>query len=494
MSADMQDLMARLQMSLGQQANQGPSLYGLQAQQDPNQTAAILKKIQDQAYVSQQGNGPNAGEFGMINSQAKKDAARFGQGIGNLMGVGQPQQYDNSAMMQQRAAIQGGKGQLADALAQPGADPLQTRVDVLSKLAQSGVPGAADALAKAQDDLIKMQTSKATAFKDTAQGNAATDEIQNRAQQRDMDQKRLAQSTAKDTWTTIGQGGGYIVQKNGLGEISTKKNQDAASSQAASVTPTGLASILDYFHQNNKMPANLPKGVVGKAWEAEAQYQQQTGNIAASYAAQAASTKANTDALVQTQKSLSATTSYMNTMDKNIKQAENLSKELDFGDVKKLNGAYQSWLSGTSDPKYAAYNLYFSSVASEFAKIKSGSFGNTPVSDSLQHQAMEDLNKQAGGLAPQALFDAVRVEGQNRVTSLQAERDDLAGRIGKGGGFRPAGQAPGATPPAATPAVQPPPAVAPLPAASSIPEGQTATNKQTGQKVIFKGGAWVPVT
>jgi hypothetical protein len=261
MSDDMQDLMARLQMSLGQQANQGPSLYGLQAQQDPNQTAAILKRIQDQAYVSQQGNGPNAGEFGMINSQAKKDAARFGQGIGNLMGVGQPQQYDNSAMMQQRAAIQGGKGQLADLLAQPGADPLQARVDVLSKLAAAGVPNAADALAKAQDDLIKMQTSKATAFKDTEQGLTAADERKARA----AAQAHTAFEEAGQTWHYVSTTDGVARYVNDHGEpkVVTVQPSKTIAGIADGVDPAQVSTILQAIKDGRMKPLD-PSGTFAK--------------------------------------------------------------------------------------------------------------------------------------------------------------------------------------------------------------------------------------
>lgn len=216
MSADTENMLAKLQIALSQQANQGPSLYGLQAQQDPNQTAALLKHLQDQAYVNQQGNGGGdwADQFGQAG---KKDFARMGQGVSSLLGIGQPQQYDNSATMAQRAAIQGGKGQLQDLLA-GGSDANAAQLQVLSKLAQAGVPGAAEALSKANDDAVKLATEQSTQKKNNAQGNAAEDEIQNRAQQRDLAERQFANTQSKDTYKVVASTSTHQILENGLGD------------------------------------------------------------------------------------------------------------------------------------------------------------------------------------------------------------------------------------------------------------------------------------
>lgn len=221
MSSDMDNMLAKLQLALSQQSNQGPSLYGLQAQTDPNTTAALLKHLQDQAYVQQQGNRPNGG-FEMINDQSKRDFARMGQGVGNLLGVGSPPQYDNSAVMQQRSAIQAGKGQLNDLLS-GNMDPSQAQIQVLTKLAQAGVPGADAALAKASDDAEKLATERSTQKRNNAAGDASLDEIQNRAQQRALEQKKFGQSTDQNTWQEVSRNGEYIVQKNAMGEYRATK-------------------------------------------------------------------------------------------------------------------------------------------------------------------------------------------------------------------------------------------------------------------------------
>lgn len=464
MSADMQDLMARLQISLGQQANQGPSLYGLQAQQDPNQTAAILKKLQDQAYVSQQGNGPNAGEFGMINSQAKKDAARFGQGLGNLLGVGQSPQYDNSATMQQRAAIQGGKGQLADALSQPGADPLQARVDVLSKLTQSGVPGAADLLAKAQDDLIKMQTSKAQAFKDTSQGSAALDEIQNRAQQRDMDQKKFGQTTAKDTWTTIGQGNGYIVQKNGLGEIQTKKNMDTASSNAASITPEALQTMIDQRLTTGKDPAAISKaGLAVPYYNALAARLAATGDTIGAANAQASGYKAAGQSLDLTTKQLTNTQTSGLQIEKNISSLQGVTARLGGIGSPVMQKALNQWNQGVVGDKDTAQAVfYINELQNELARISSGSFGNVPLTDAAKADAKDLINKSMLGTGSlDGVYLASRQSYANKMDSLKETKQGLIDTLSQNAKGSLLGRQPQASVAAQPPAAAAPPVATP---------------------------------
>jgi hypothetical protein len=245
MSADTDNMLAKLQLALSQQSNQGPSLFGLTAQTDPNTTAALLKHLQDRAYVQQQGNpgGDWADQFGQAG---KKDFARMGQGISSLLGIGQPQQYDNSATMNQRQAIQQGQGQLATSLAQPGADPLQSRVDVLTKLAQAGVPGAAQALATATDDLTKMQTSKASAGKDNAQASEATARIANMADE----QAHRSFEQGGQTWNFVSEKDGVQLYKNANGEPKVVTTQPSKTIPTAPIDPAAMANAVDMVGTN----------------------------------------------------------------------------------------------------------------------------------------------------------------------------------------------------------------------------------------------------
>lgn len=429
MGADYSEMVAKLQAGLAQQQQQGPSLFGLQAAPDPNNTAALLQRLQNQQYVNEQGN--QGGEYGFLANAGKKDFARAGQNLGALLGVGQAPVQDNSAIMAQRQAIQDGKTQLAQGLSQPDADPNQVQMQVLTRLAQQGVPGAADALEKANDNAQKLATAKAQAFKDTAQGNSATDEISNRASQRTLDQSKFDQSTAKDTWTTVSDTPSTTVQRNGLGEVRVQQKQSAATAAAANVSPDAMQAMLDSYHTTGTPPSGLARShaMAGAFWQAESDFQKQTGNTAGSVLAAKASAKANTDALAQTQKQISSTTSYFDTMDKNIAQVNGLATKLNLSDQPTLNAAVAAFQKGTSDPNYAKYNVFFDSVANEYAKIKSGSLGNAPVSDSARKEAQSVLLPlmSAGGV--QAALEAVKTEGQNRLDSLNAQRDSLVQRL-----------------------------------------------------------------
>lgn len=449
MGADYAEMVAKLQMAQAQQQNQGPSLFGLQSQMDPNVTASILKKLQDQQYVAQAGN-ENAGEYSYLANAGKKDQARVGQGLANLLGVGQPAPINNSNVVAQQQAISQAKQDYSTALSQ-GATSDQAQMMVLSQLAQAGVPGAADKLAAANTAQQKLALDKAQIFKDTAQGNASQDEIQNRAAVNAREQSSLDKSTAKDTWSTITETPQTVIQKNGLGEVRVQQKMPASQAAAANVTPGAMGAMLDSYHTTGVIPGGLAKSaaMAGAFWNAESEYQKQTGNTAASVLAQQKGAKADGDALDQTQKQISQTTSYFDTMDKNIAKARQYGNQIDFGDATKLNQALALWQKGTSDPTYAKYNVFFDSVANEYAKIKSGALGNAPVSDSARHEAQSVIAQTIGNGGMNAAFDAIKEEGQNRLDSLGAQRTDLVNRLSKKPGVVNA-PAPWATAPAAS--------------------------------------------
>jgi len=429
MSADQQDMINRLMAQLATQP-QGPSLYGLQAQADPNDLMALLGKMKQQ-QVLDQANAPTPGQYGYLHDAGKAAFNSIGSNLGGqLASLGNgPQQSSPIVDAQKQAIAQGNQANAADLAS--GTDPLQARINALQKAVQANIPGAADALDKAVDAQNKNKTTQQQAFKDNAQGQAALDEIDNRAQQRTLDQKKFYQSTSKDTWSTISETPATVVQKNGLGEVRVQQKQSASTAAAANVSPDAMQAMLDSYHTTGTPPSGLARSpaMAGAFWDAEAKFQAQTGNTAGSVLASKASAKANTDALAQTQKQISSTTSYFDTMDKNIANARQLANQINLSDATALNKAYASWEKGTSDPQYAKYNLFFDSVANEYAKIKSGSLGNAPVSDSARHEAMGVLLPTMSAAGVNAVFDAIKQEGQNRLDSLNAERDSLVGRL-----------------------------------------------------------------
>lgn len=258
MGADYAEMIAKLQAGLAQQQQQGPSLFGLQAAPDPNNTAQLLQHLQNQQYVNEQGN--QGGEYGFLANAGKKDFARAGQSLGALLGVGQAPKQDNSAIMQQRQAIQDGKAQLAQGLSQPNADPNQVQMQVLTRLAQQGVPGAADALEKANDNASKLALAKAQIFKDTAQGASANDEIKNRAAQ----QAHQSFEEGGQTWNFVSEKDGVQLYKNANGEPKVVTTQPSKTLPGPPVDPAQAATIVQAIKDGRMKPVD-PSGTFAKS-------------------------------------------------------------------------------------------------------------------------------------------------------------------------------------------------------------------------------------
>jgi hypothetical protein len=503
MSADQQAMIDQLQAALAQ----GPqaSFGGVTAPPDPNALRALLSKLQQQQFLQQQ-SAPTPGPWGFLHDAGRAQFASVGQQLGNAIGAalganplgnppGQAAQSGPAYTMPAPASATNGSqaAQATDGgdsssspgnaappvpIPTPGATPQasinnmlaaakaynqalikngtpadQAKVQTLTQMVTWGVPGADAALETAQAAVLKNAQTQSETAKNTSQAKMDTasianqaDEQKNRAFQQNLD-------TQKNTWTTVSDTPQTTIQRNGLGEIQVKQKQNAGQAAAANVSPDAMQAMLDSYHTTGVVPTGLARSpaMAGLFWDAEAKYQQQTGNTANSVLAAKASAQANTSALAQTQKQLSQTSSYFDTMDKNIAAASALAKQIDLSDVTLLNKAYSAWAKGTSDPQFAKYNVFFDSVANEYAKIKSGALGNAPVSDAARKEAMGVLYPLMSANGVQAAFDAVKQEGQNRLDSLTAQRDDLVGRLsGKPRPTSPQASPTGTTPTAPT--------------------------------------------
>lgn len=426
MGASTDDMINKLQEALAMPPQ--PSLFGLQAPPNPQGLQALLQKLQQQKYLSTV--GQTGGQYGYLHDAGQQAFANVGQQLGNAAGgalaqVGQasqppappsPQAQISDAVQQAQKAYQ---AQVA-----AGVDENTARINASKMLVTAGVPGAADVLQKAQATNVENQLKAAETSKDTSQGRSAENEITNRATTADR-------QLQKDTWTTLSDNANTVVQKNGLGEVRVQQKTNASQQAAAAVSPDAMSTMVQYYKTTGQPPQGIARSpaVAGKFWDAVAQDAKATGDTASAVQANRASLKANSEALSQTQKQLSATSSYMATMDKNIDKARALGNGLDLSDPVLLNKLWGKWAAGNSDPAYAKYNIFFDAVTNEYAKIKSGALGNSPVSDSARREAQGILQPLIGAGGMNAAFDAVKEEGGNRVSSLQDQRDDLVNRI-----------------------------------------------------------------
>lgn len=488
MSADQQDMINKILLAQAQSKQMAPSFMGLQAPQDPNALNPLLGQLRQQQYQDQ-ANAPTPGQYGYLHDAGKLQFNGVGQQLGQALGQAlnpqaapaqqgpaftpapplttdagtpapnagavQPPIPNPGATPQQSITnmVLASKAYYAQQV-QKGVDPDQAKVNAAQALVSWGAPGADEILDKANQQLLTNQKTKAETGKDTSQANMDTANIVNQQGERAQADRRLALDTNKDTWSTISDTPQTTVQRNALGEVRVQQKMPASQAAAANVSGDAMGAMLDSYHTTGVVPGGLARSpaMAGAFWNAEAQYQQQTGNTAASVSAQKAGLKANSDALTQTQKQLSQTTSYFDTMDKNIALAQTQANKLNLSDSPTMNAALAAWKAGTSDPEYAKYNVYFDSVANEYAKIKSGALGNAPVSDAARKEAQSILIPLMSSGGVQAAFDAVKTEGQNRLDSLNAQRDDLVNRIS---GRKPATVAPASAPQGPTPPVAP---------------------------------------
>lgn len=196
-----------------------PSILGVSAPPAQGQLQSLLAKLKQQQFLQQQSQ-PTPGAYGFLHDAGKPQFAQAGQMLGNMLQQpgGLSGQPPPAAQQQQPPfsvtpptpgpAMDGttAAGPAPNITPTPGATPQQSisnavlaakayhaaliqqgtpadqaQVQTLSKMEQWGVPGASDKLAAAQEQLLKNNKETAEAGKDTAQGNAATDEISSRA-------------------------------------------------------------------------------------------------------------------------------------------------------------------------------------------------------------------------------------------------------------------------------------------------------------------------
>lgn len=261
MSADSQDLINHLMIQMAQQQT-GPSLYGLQAQADPNALQALLGKMKQQ-QVLDQANAPTPGPYGYLHDAGKAAFNSIGSNLGGQLAAfgNGPQQGPNPQIQAQRDAISAGNQGVSSDLA-GGVDPEQAKINALTKAAQAGLPGAAQALDQAVEQQQKTMTAKAQAFKDTAQGNSAIDEIKARA----AAQKHQAFEEGGQTWHYVTTNDGIAQYQNDHGEpkVVTVAPSKTVAGVSDSVDPAQVALLVKAIKEGRMKPID-PTGTFAKS-------------------------------------------------------------------------------------------------------------------------------------------------------------------------------------------------------------------------------------
>ncbi len=210
------------------------------------------------------------------------------------------------------------------------------------------------------------------------------------------------------------------------------------------------------------------------------------------FIANVATVKADDRSLSNMTKMADAATSFERTASQNFDLALKLSKGAVPTD---LGPFFNRWIEkgetqfGDLDvPPYVTAML---TGANEYAKIMSGSTGAQGSTVDSRREAAELFSPYLSAGQIDRVVAVAKADMGNRKQSLYGQIDDIKGRLRSAGGKGPTatqGQAPGQDPlpPSQTP-------MAPQQRqGQQHQEGETATNPQTGEKLIFRGGKWTP--
>jgi hypothetical protein len=186
-----------------------------------------------------------------------------------------------------------------------------------------------------------------------------------------------------------------------------------------------VQTAADFFRTNGKMPEGFSRNplAAGKVYAQAASDMTASGDTMGAINARSAALGANKEALEQVTKLQTATVGYANTLDKNLTSLLALQGKTDTSGVPLLNKAYRAWQQGVSgDPDVAQAVTYLSSAQGEFAKLKSGSFGNAPASDAAMADAKDVINKFMANGQITAVAAAMRGEAANRTSAIEGQK------------------------------------------------------------------------
>lgn len=413
MSADNQDMANRLMIQLAQSGS--PSFDGIQAPANPAGLLAALSQIQQQQQITP----PAPGQYGYLHDASTRGFQQLGQQMGNFSQSGNtatpivPSQVPNP-FQGMNGAMQQAKQLYATELAK-GTPPDQANIKALTSLAQAGVPGAAEHLSAAQTTLLGNQDKVASAAKNTAQGNAATDEIANRAKVDDLNQK-------KDTYTTtyVDPQGYYELQKNGLGETKRVELKPALSS-LVSANPDDQAAIARAIYEGRQAPITgaALKTPAGLAIMAQVnRFTDQGPYDATNYAGKAkAFNDFTTGKSGQAVKSFNVALSHLDTLG-------NAANALQNGDVKSLNALGNTIAQQTGGTAPTDFNSIKGIVGDEITKAILGSGGG--VADREEAKATIDAANSPAQL--QSAIGKYRSLMAGQLAGLRTQYESSTGR------------------------------------------------------------------
>lgn len=203
---------------------------------------------------------------------------------------------------------------------------------------------------------------------------------------------------------------------------------------ASNVSDQALQFAADTYRTTGKFPSAFGRSPIlqAKVLNKVSADAAASGDTTGAIAARSGALKANGQALDQVTKQEAMTTSYFNTLDKNLSALQSLSGKVDSSGVPLVNKVYRAWQQGISgDPEVAKYVTYMKAAEGEYAKIQSGSMGSQGSTDAARRDAHDVINKYMSNGQLDAVIEAMRGEGQNRLSSIAEQKKSLMGALGQ---------------------------------------------------------------
>jgi hypothetical protein len=198
--------------------------------------------------------------------------------------------------------------------------------------------------------------------------------------------------------------------------------------------------------------------------------------------------KANTAALSKIQQQQTMIGAFEKNFNANADIALEYSAKVDRTGVPLAN----KWINAgkrsiAGDPDLAAYDQAIKSTANEYAKIVSGSMGNTAIAEGEIKKVESLLNSAQTPDQVNAVINLMKRETQNRMKGFDDEKASLRGSMTGGG------PADGAKPPQGAAAGGGTPTMASMPTPNANNRGRTLVDHDTGKRYKSNGLQWQEV-
>lgn len=261
-------------------------------------------------------------------------------------------------------------------------------------------------------------------------------------------------------------GGGTVPA---LGRDAGKAALTAANAPAGGdLTPEAIEHAAQRYAIDRTLPPNLGRGAQGAAKTSQilnraAMIAAANGDSAGAAAISQISNKASAMALGQLTKQEQMVGAFEKNALSNADIALQSSAAVDRTGIPVLNRWIMAGQKNVlGDPDVSRFHAATTTFVNEYAKIMSGSMGNTAVSDSLRKETEALLGTKDTPEQFQATIDLMKQEMRNRMKGFAAQKSELTSGM--------------------------------APRKSAAPTGPepTATDA-AGNKMVYRGGKWVPL-